>query len=51
MLSFEELPTLLVEIESTLNNGPITYVYDDEEGISYPPTPSCLRMQNDNFAR
>lgn len=43
-LSFEELRTLLVEIESTLNNRPITYIYADEEGISYPLiiTPSCL---------
>ena len=42
LLSFEEMRTLLVEIESTLNNRPITYVYDDEEGVSYPLTPSCL---------
>lgn len=42
MLSFEELRTILVEIESTLNNRPITYVYDDEEGVSYPLTPSSL---------
>ncbi|CAB3997786.1 Hypothetical predicted protein [Paramuricea clavata] len=41
-LSFEELRTILIEIESTLNNRPITYIYDDEEGISYPLTPSCL---------
>ena len=40
-LSFDELRTLVVENESTLNNAPITYVYDDEE-ISYPLTPSCL---------
>ena len=42
MLSFEELCTSLVEIESKLNNRPITPVYDDEEGLSYPLTPSCL---------
>ena len=41
-LNFEELRTLLVEIEGTLNNRPLTYVYDDEEGISYPLTPSHL---------
>ena len=41
-LDFEALRTLLVEIETTINNRPITYVYDDEEGISYPLTPSQL---------
>lgn len=41
-LSFEELRTMLVEIEATLNNRPLTYIYDDEEGVSYPLTPSCL---------
>ena len=41
MLSFEVLMSL-VEIEATLNNRLITSVYDDEEGLSYPLTPSCL---------
>ena len=41
-LSFEEMRTMLVEIESTFNNRPITYVYDDDEGVSFPLTPSCL---------
>lgn len=41
-LSFEELRTILIEIESTLNSRPLTYVYDDEEGILYPLTPSAL---------
>ena len=41
-LSFEEMRTLLIEIEATLNNRPLTYVYDDEQGISYPLTPSAL---------
>ena len=31
-----------MEIDTTLNNRPLTYVYDDEEGISYPLTPSHL---------
>ena len=41
-LNFEELRTLLVEVEATLNNRPITYVYDDENHISYPLTPAGL---------
>ena len=41
-LSFEELRTIVIDIESTLNNRPIKYLYDNEEGISYPLTPSCI---------
>ena len=41
-LNFEELRTLLVEVECTLNNRPITYVYDDENHVSYPLTPAAL---------
>ena len=39
-LGFDELNTILVEIEAVINSRPITYVYDDEESISYPLTPS-----------
>ena len=42
LLTFEELRTLVVEIEATLNNRPLTYIYDDEEGLSYPLTPADL---------
>lgn len=42
MLSFMELSTLLVEIECAINARPITYIFDDTEGISYPLTPSQL---------
>ena len=41
-LNFEELRTLMVEIESTLNNRPLTYLYADDEGPSYPLTPADL---------
>ena len=41
-LNYEELVTLLVEIEGVINARPITYVYDDTEGVSYPLTPAEL---------
>ena len=42
-LSFEEMRTLLIEIEGTLNNRPpLTYIYDDEQGVACPLTPSML---------
>ena len=39
-LSFDEQRTVLVEIEGVVNSRPLTYLYDDEESISYPLTPS-----------
>ena len=41
-LSFEEIRTILVEIETVINLRPITYVYDDADSNSYPLTPSHL---------
>ena len=41
-LGFDELNTILIEIEAVINSRPITYVYDDEESRSYPLTPSDL---------
>lgn len=41
-LSFEELRTVLLEVEGTLNNRPLTYLYDEEEGVSHPLTPAEL---------
>ena len=41
-MSTEELNTLLVEVESVINCRPLTYVYDDQEGISFALTPSHL---------
>ena len=37
-----ELGTVLVEIEATLNNRPLTYMYDDNEGLSYALTSADL---------
>ena len=33
-MDFEALRTLLVGIETTINNRPLTYIYDDVEGVS-----------------
>ena len=57
-LTLEELNTVLIEIEAVINARPITYVYDDEESVSYPLTPSQLingrqitRCQTMNISR
>lgn len=42
-LTFDELRTILVEIEGVINSRLITYVYDDEDSISHPLTPSRLK--------
>ena len=41
-LSFEELQTLIVEVEAVIDARPLTYVHDDSEGIDYALTPSHL---------
>lgn len=41
-LDYDELNTLVVEVESLINSQPLTYIYDDEESISHPLTPSRL---------
>ena len=41
-LQYDELNTLLVEIETIVNCPPITFIDDDSEGLSYPLTPSHL---------
>ena len=41
-LTFDELHTLLIEVESVINARPLTYIYDNSEGVSYPLTPSHL---------
>ena len=41
-LSYGELNTLLVEIESVINSKTLTYVEDDQDGVSYTLSPSHL---------
>ena len=41
-LSFKELRTIMVDIESNLNNRPLIYVFDDEQGMSFPLTPANM---------
>nr|XP_058947749.1 uncharacterized protein LOC131775653 [Pocillopora verrucosa] len=40
--SYDEMCTLLTEVEAVINARPLTYVYDDKESVSYPLTPSDL---------
>ena len=41
-LNYDEIHTIIVEIEGIVNSRPISYVYDDSEGVSYALTPSHL---------
>ena len=41
-LSYFELSTILVEVEAVINSRLLTYVEDDESGVSYALTPSQL---------
>ena len=41
-LNYDELNTLVVEVESLINSRPLTYINDDEESISHPLTPFRL---------
>jgi len=41
-LYHDELNTILIEVESVINCRPLTFVYDDTEGVSYALTPSHL---------
>ena len=41
-LTIDELSTVMIEIECTLNNRPLTYLYSDEEGVSQVLTPAHL---------
>ena len=37
-----ELATIVIEIESTLNNRPLTYLYGDDKGPSHAVIPADL---------
>ena len=41
-LTYDQLQTLLVEVEAVINAHPLTYVQDDIVGISYAVSPSHL---------
>ena len=41
-LTYEQLSTLIVEVESIINSRPLTYIFDDREGITGCLTPSHL---------
>ena len=41
-MTYDELFTCLVEIESIVNARPLCYLYDDGEEVSYALTPSHL---------
>ena len=42
LLTFEQLRTLLTEVQAVVNYRALTYVYDDTEGISYALSPAHL---------
>ena len=42
ILTLEEMNTILVELESVVNARPLTYVEDDQDGLSYTLSPSHL---------
>jgi len=41
-LTFDQLNTVLIEVESIINSRPLTYIYDDVEGVNYSISPSHL---------
>ena len=39
-LNYDQLNTVLVEVEAIVNSRPLTYMYDYVEGVSYSISPS-----------
>ena len=48
-LSYEEVETVLIEIEAVINSRPLTYLYDDD--ITEPLTPSHLLSGRNMFQK
>ena len=46
-LKSEELITLLIEIKSVINSPPLTFIYNDQEGVSYALTHPTSFMGTD----
>ena len=42
ILTFEEMNTILIEVESVVYARPLTYVEDDQDGLNYTLSPSHL---------
>ena len=41
-LTYDELNTILIEVEGLITAPPIAYIFDNNESISYPLSPSHL---------
>ncbi len=46
MISYFELCTILVDVECVVNSKPLTYIFDDIEGVSYTLTPILIHGRN-----
>ena len=42
ILTFEEMNAVLINVESVVNARPLTYLEDDQDGLSYTLSPSHL---------
>ena len=48
-LSYEEMETVLIEVEAVINSRPLTYLYDDD--VTDPLTPSHLLSGRNMFIK
>ena len=44
ILTFEEMNTILIEVEFVVNARPLTYLEDDQDGLSYTLVPLTYSM-------